>query len=98
MFLVEIPQIHVITQVLKTKQIVETTQLLNKVVSGSGGNSANQGIGQSQSSNQNAQCVGGGNVADSCNNTSTQNQANSGNNAAAQKAAVAVVVISPTKA
>ncbi len=51
---------------------------------GSGGNSANQGIGQSQTSNQNAQCVSGGNVADSCNNTSTQNQANSGNNAAAQ--------------
>ena len=46
---------------------------------------ANQGIGQSQSSNQNAQCVSGGNTADSCNNTNTQNQANSGNNAAAQQ-------------
>ena len=48
------------------------------------GNSANQGIGQSQSSNQNALCVSGTGTLVSCNNLSAQNQANSGNNAAAQ--------------
>ena len=47
--------------------------------------SASQGIGQSQSSNQNAQCVGGSDVADSCNNASTQSQANSGSNAVGQQ-------------
>jgi hypothetical protein len=50
----------------------------------SNGNSSNQGIGQSQSSRQNSQCVSGGDTNDSCNNISLQNQENSGNNAAAQ--------------
>ncbi len=48
------------------------------------GNSSNQGIGQSQSSRQNSQCVAGGSLGNSCNNTSVQNQDNDGNNAAAQ--------------
>jgi hypothetical protein len=48
------------------------------------GNSASQGIGQSQSSKQNSQCVSGGDTNDSCNNVSVQNQDNDGNNAAAQ--------------
>jgi hypothetical protein len=48
------------------------------------GNSANQGIGQSQSSRQNSQCVSGDDTDDSCNNFSFQNQNNEGNNAAAQ--------------
>jgi hypothetical protein len=48
------------------------------------GNSASQGIGQSQSSKQNSQCVSGDDTDDSCNNFSYQNQENSGNNAAAQ--------------
>ncbi len=49
-----------------------------------GGNKASQGIGQSQSSNQNSQCVSGGSTSASCNNISVQNQKNSGNNALAQ--------------
>ena len=48
------------------------------------GNNSNQGIGQSQSSRQNSQCVSGGDTSDSCNNVSFQNQDNDGNNAAAQ--------------
>ena len=48
------------------------------------GNSAAQGIGQSQSSSQRSQCVSGGDVSDSCNNLSFQNQVNTGSNAAAQ--------------
>ncbi|HKO65029.1 MAG TPA: hypothetical protein VJU13_07485 [Candidatus Nitrosocosmicus sp.] len=48
------------------------------------GNNSNQGIGQSQSSRQNSQCVAGGSLGNSCNNVSFQNQENSGNNAAAQ--------------
>jgi hypothetical protein len=52
---------------------------------GKGGNQANQGIGQSQSSNQNALCVSGTGTFVSCNNLSAQNQVNSGNNAAAQQ-------------
>ena len=43
-----------------------------------------QGIGQSQSSSQNSQCVSGGSTSASCNNISVQNQQNSGNNALAQ--------------
>ena len=50
-----------------------------------GGNNSNQGIGQSQSSRQNSQCVAGGSLGNSCNNVSFQNQENSGNNAAAQR-------------
>lgn len=50
----------------------------------SGGNKASQGIGQSQSSSQNSQCVSGGSTSASCNNISIQNQQNSGNNALAQ--------------
>ena len=50
-----------------------------------GGNTANQGIGQSQSSNQNALCVSGTGTFVSCNNLNAQNQANSGNNALAQQ-------------
>ena len=53
--------------------------------SGSGGNSANQGIGQSQSSNQGSDVVSGGNTAGSGNNANIQSQTNTGNNAAAQK-------------
>ena len=49
------------------------------------GNSANQGIGQSQSSRQNSQCVSGDDTDASCNNISLQNQDNSGNNALAQQ-------------
>ncbi len=52
---------------------------------GHGGNSANQGIGQSQSSNQNSQCVSGKDAIVSCNNLDFQNQVNSGNNALAQQ-------------
>ena len=51
---------------------------------GGGGNKASQGIGQSQSSSQNSQCVSGGSTSGSCNNISVQNQQNSGNNALAQ--------------
>ena len=54
--------------------------------SGSGGNSANQGIGQSQSSNQGSDVVSGGNTAGSGNNANIQSQTNTGNNAAAKKA------------
>ncbi len=53
--------------------------------SSSGGNLASQVIEQFQSSIQNAQCVSGGNTEDSCNNISTQNQQNSGNNALGQQ-------------
>ena len=49
------------------------------------GNNSNQGIGQSQSSGQNSQCVSGGDTSDSCNNISFQNQGNSGSNAAGQQ-------------
>ena len=49
------------------------------------GNDSNQGIGQSQSSHQNSQCVAGGSLSNSCNNVSFQNQDNSGNNAAGQE-------------
>jgi hypothetical protein len=49
------------------------------------GNNSNQGIGQSQSSRQNSQCVSGGDTNDSCNNFNFQNQENSGNNAAGQQ-------------
>ena len=48
-------------------------------------NTANQGIGQAQSSNQNALCVSGSGTFDSCNNFNAQNQINSGNNALAQQ-------------
>ena len=51
------------------------------------GNLASQGIGQVQSSSQNAQCVSGGDIQDSCNSTSIQNQQNSGNNGLAQQIA-----------
>jgi hypothetical protein len=50
-----------------------------------GGNSAKQGIGQSQSSEQNSQVVSGDDTEDSGNNFSFQNQENKGNNAAAQQ-------------
>ncbi len=49
------------------------------------GNSASQEIGQSQKSEQNSQCVAGGNMDTSCNNTSFQNQGNKGNNALGQQ-------------
>ena len=49
------------------------------------GNSARQGIGQSQSSEQNSQVVSGDDTIGSGNNFSFQNQENSGNNAAAQQ-------------
>jgi len=47
-------------------------------------NKAKQSIDQSQSSNQNAQCVSGVTTFLSCNNVSFQHQKNSGNNALAQ--------------
>jgi hypothetical protein len=53
--------------------------------SGSGGNLANQAIGQSQSSNQGSGVVSGGNTAGSGNNANTQTQNNTGSNAAAQQ-------------
>ena len=49
-------------------------------------NTANQGIGQSQSSNQGSGVVSGGNTAGSGNNANIQSQTNTGNNAAAKKA------------
>ncbi len=49
-----------------------------------GGNSASQGIGQSQISKQNSQVVSGGDTKNSGNNFNFQNQENKGNNAAAQ--------------
>ncbi|HKR72523.1 MAG TPA: hypothetical protein VJR94_00275 [Candidatus Nitrosocosmicus sp.] len=49
------------------------------------GNSARQGIGQSQSSEQNSQVVSGGDTIGSGNNFSFQNQENTGSNAAAQQ-------------
>ena len=48
------------------------------------GNSANQGIGQSQSSTQLGTCVSGTGTLFSCSNANTQSQTNTGNNAAAQ--------------
>jgi len=48
------------------------------------GNSADQTISQSQSSNQNSQVVSGGDTIGSGNNINVQNQENSGSNAAAQ--------------
>ena len=48
------------------------------------GNSANQGIGQSQSSSQNSQVVSGGDTVGSGNNINLQFQSNSGSNALAQ--------------
>ena len=53
--------------------------------SGSGGNTANQGIGQSQSSNQGSGVVSGGNTAGSGNNANTQSQTNTGSNAVGQQ-------------
>ena len=55
---------------------------------GSGGatNTANQGIDQAQSNLQTAQCVTGGDLNASCNNTSTQGQVNIGSNTAGQTA------------
>ena len=49
------------------------------------GNTANQGIGQAQSSNQNALCVSGTGTFVSCNNLNAQNQQNTGSNALAQQ-------------
>ncbi len=47
-------------------------------------NSADQGISQGQYSEQSSQCVAGGSIDASCSNISAQNQANTGNSAAAQ--------------
>ena len=49
------------------------------------GNSANQGIGQSQQSEQSALCVSGEGTFISCNNLNFQNQENSGNNVVGQQ-------------
>ncbi|HYG00016.1 MAG TPA: hypothetical protein VD815_07980 [Candidatus Saccharimonadales bacterium] len=49
-----------------------------------GGNSAEQGIGQSQSSKQNSQVVSGGDTVGSGNNINVQSQTNSGGNVATQ--------------
>ena len=51
---------------------------------GQGGNSAEQSISQSQSSNQNSQVVSGADIIGSGNNINVQDQDNSGNNALAQ--------------
>jgi hypothetical protein len=48
-------------------------------------NTANQGIGQSQSTLQLGVCVSGNGTLFSCNNANSQNQANSGSNALAQQ-------------
>ncbi|HKU84178.1 MAG TPA: hypothetical protein VJP58_09060, partial [Candidatus Nitrosocosmicus sp.] len=48
------------------------------------GNNSNQGIGQGQSNEQNAQCVSGEDAIVSCNNVSFQNQVNSGFNVLGQ--------------
>ena len=48
------------------------------------GNSAEQSISQSQSSEQNSQVVSGGDTIGSGNNVNVQSQTNSGSNAAAQ--------------
>ena len=48
------------------------------------GNRSNQGIGQNQDNEQNAQCVSGEDAIVSCDNVSFQNQVNSGKNALAQ--------------
>src|SRR4029079_4294369 len=48
-------------------------------------NTANQGIGQSQSAIQLGVCVSGNGTLFSCNNANTQSQTNTGNNAAAQQ-------------
>ncbi|KAF0868346.1 hypothetical protein E5N71_10345, partial [Candidatus Nitrosocosmicus sp. SS] len=48
------------------------------------GNTANQGIGQSQSGIQLGVCVSGNGTVFSCNNSNTQSQTNTGSNAAAQ--------------
>jgi hypothetical protein len=56
-------------------------------IGGSGkgsGNSAEQGIGQSQYSNQRSQCVSGEDAIVSCNNAAFQEQVNSGNTIVAQ--------------
>ena len=52
--------------------------------SGQGGNSAEQSISQSQSSNQNSQVVSGGDTIGSGNNINVQSQENTGSNALAQ--------------
>ncbi len=52
--------------------------------SGQGGNSAEQSISQSQSSNQGSVVVSGGNTIGSGNNFNSQSQTNTGNNALAQ--------------
>ena len=66
-------------------------------------NTANQGIGQSQSAIQLGVCVSGNGTLFSCNNANTQSQTNTGNNALAQQGGSGVVVaaavaIQPTKA
>ena len=48
------------------------------------GNNSNQGIGQNQDNEQNAQCVSGKDATVSCNNVSFQNQVNSGYNVLGQ--------------
>ena len=53
--------------------------------SGQGGNSAEQSISQSQSSNQGSVVVSGGNTVGSGNNFNSQSQTNTGNNAAVQQ-------------
>ena len=57
---------------------------LAQKASGNGGNLAEQGISQTQSSNQNSQVVSGGNTVGSGNNFNSQAQVNAGSNAAAQ--------------
>jgi hypothetical protein len=52
--------------------------------SGQGGNSAEQSISQSQSSNQGSVVLSGGNTVGSGNNFNSQSQTNTGSNAAAQ--------------
>ena len=52
---------------------------------GNGGNSADQSISQSQSSNQNSQVVSGADTIGSGNNINVQSQENTGSNAAAQQ-------------
>jgi len=63
----------------KTKGYVDRIMVIIK-----GGNSAEQSISQSQTSNQNNHVVSGGDKVGSGNNVNVQSQTNTGSNAAAQ--------------
>ena len=70
-------------------QIQEATLLVKQPVAVQASwretNTANQGIGQTNTNTQTGQCVGG-NINGACNNTGLQTNANSGSNTAGQTA------------